>query len=1067
MDDILKSEIFIVVYEQKDGVSFEEFGGLFRQIHGYYLNLSKYGYSSLRSLLNDMKDLVEIKITKGHQMIRCKSPSRHHVVVSHGNMVPGLSSALPSSGPSPDPVVRKTDQEQLTQNRVKVNSTNSATGKKDKEKPKHTCSPPVKNTSPAVNHKNSPLPVKCGITSNVKTATNNMTTNSSSFCLQVNSTNSASGETSKEKPKPSCNIPSKNTNPAVNDKKRPLPVKWGIRSNEKTATKNKTTNSSSFSLQVNSTNSASGTISKEKPKPSCNIPSKNTNPAVNLKNSPQLVKCGFSSNEKTATKNEITNSHRLSGLSISKPLLASPAGNVAATSDATRTNNVSETRQESNYTFSNPTLKINVTHLQNNRSANAGAIENKVFTATSGPNKNADLLPTPKMPAKFSPFDFNSNLQIAQPGVPPIMSYASVCAHNINNNHFNRNGQQCTPNNVRFNIGNRVNSANVTQSHSRAEPRPSIPQSSVIKENIQGLLTEHANGLSIFQLQKIYLFKYRQPLKFRGSATLKQLLMELKDVVKTEGVGVQMLVFPAPAQNIQVTAASGDHDAALQGDVSLLTEIDSKKEVALNPHSVDSLKTQNDELQEATQLPLHDGQILASGPYQIDPMEGHITEVVKTENTQPIMQNMQRVERISSNAFHEGSPEEALSVSASDAGVLPNQINDKPQHKTPQSEQMHHQMNKSYVREEMSYLCKNVIMKDTIVTNGPSEIAPQNSYSHRIILHSSSFSFVMGQPIDGSHNKASELYLADTSSVTEQKTPYHSNNVLKGPEHSQQGLPSAKSSILVKDSKPHQLSNLYVENSEHPLLPLHNSRNTLKTNEQTEFPELQQREDFQTAKNCDLTESPPSHPRDNLQTETVLVQTEKPSSIQKDNSQIRKTVEQAAHLPLNRQEKAPNSQITNNRNVVLEASANENTPDAQTKNIPEKKSQQEASLSPHTNDLGDGENTHSQYVHDTEQATHMSSHVHKVPDTHQSETKQNESTLQTKQFDEFTSPEMIPQKSLLTPRQEIADPFQNIPTQPVISVAQSELPNNLDCITDQEDNNKTWQSSQEAACCIL
>lgn len=106
MDEVLKSEIFLVIYEKEEGVSLEEFAGLFRQVHGYNFNLSKYGYSSLKKLLNDMNDLVELKTINSQHVVRCRSPSRHHVVVSEGNnsfqgneQVLGVPSS--SSGPSP------------------------------------------------------------------------------------------------------------------------------------------------------------------------------------------------------------------------------------------------------------------------------------------------------------------------------------------------------------------------------------------------------------------------------------------------------------------------------------------------------------------------------------------------------------------------------------------------------------------------------------------------------------------------------------------------------------------------------------------------------------------------------------------------------------------------------------------------------------------------------------------------------------------------------------------------------------------------------------------------------
>ncbi|XP_078511079.1 uncharacterized protein LOC144770438 isoform X5 [Lissotriton helveticus] len=59
-DPILKEEILGMLLLRPQGITFGEFAGVFRQTHGYKLRLAKYGYSSLRSLLDDMKDLVMV-----------------------------------------------------------------------------------------------------------------------------------------------------------------------------------------------------------------------------------------------------------------------------------------------------------------------------------------------------------------------------------------------------------------------------------------------------------------------------------------------------------------------------------------------------------------------------------------------------------------------------------------------------------------------------------------------------------------------------------------------------------------------------------------------------------------------------------------------------------------------------------------------------------------------------------------------------------------------------------------------------------------------------------------------
>ncbi|XP_069804399.1 uncharacterized protein [Dendropsophus ebraccatus] len=924
MDDILKSEIFIVVYGKKDGVSFEEFGGLFRQVHGYNLNLLNYGYRSLRSLLQDMKELVEIKFVNGQHIIKCKLPSKHHVVVSEGNnslqaneQVSGLSEFLPSCGPSPGPVGKKAEQTQPAhpkQNYVKVNSTNAATGKMSKKTPNPSSSTPAKKTDP-----------------------------------KVNNTNFATGKMSKRPPKSTCPTPAKPTGPKVSHIKSPQPIKGGLSLNKVAVTINKTNNNHGLSAS---------------PKPP-----------------------------------------------MSKPQHASPAGNVAAAAAATRTNNLSISRQESHPRSSNPASSTNLKPFQGNRPASTRVVETKPFSATSGPARKPGLLPIPQTLLNSNVFDSNYMPQVTQSAILSNMSYASALTSNMSRSHFNHNEPQYAPNNTRFNLGTSVYSTNVTHPHSRTEGRTPIQPNSVIKENIKELLTQHNNGLSIFQLQKMYLFMFEQPLKFRGSATLKQLLMELKDVVKTEGVGVQMVVSPVSVENSQTTAANGDHDAVLH-------------------------------IAGSRQLSPHDDQILASRQHEMDPAEEHITQVVNTENYQPTLQSMQKAKETSFNLHQEEFPRLELSVPAPD--VIPNQIHKKTQYKLPQSVQMHRQMNKSHGQEEMTSVCKNVIMKDAATTNGPSQIALQDLNSHRVILHSSGFSFVMGQPIDGPNNKA--------SSVSEQDTPYDSNNMLEVPEHLLQILPNAQSSMLLLDTKPHEFSRFRVENPERLRLQPDNTKKTMKTDERTKSPTL-----HQTANNCDFPENT-SHCRDSFQTKTVPVQTLTPSSAQpKNNSQIRNNVEQTVSSSPNKQGLDTQSQNTNNMSVLLNASSNEKAPDAQTKNVTKKTTQEEESVSPHTNDQ-DKANAQDIYVHGTEKATHMSPGVHE-----DSKAKQHKFIVQTKQFDEFNTPEMIPQNGFLTSRQEIVGPIQDVPKQPKTSVAQSRLQNHLDSPTQQKASVSPQTNDQDKA----
>ncbi|XP_044137489.1 uncharacterized protein LOC122928576 isoform X2 [Bufo gargarizans] len=1139
MNEILKSEIFIVIYGKNEGVSFEEFGGLFRQVHGYYLNLSHYGYSSLRELLKDMNDLVEVKTIKGQHMMRCKSPSRHHVVVSYGNNSPQAKEQisdvsnipLPSSGHSSGPVVSKSVQSQptsLQQNHLKINKTSSARRKESKETSTSKSCLPAKNPDPAFSH------------------TKNLT--------------------------------------------------------EKTAT---------------------------------------------------IIKCtkdhGVSASLKSPTSNLVH---------------ARPSANVPVAAGAAKSNNISKKIHKSHFKPTNPKSVTKLTLFQNVRSTNPKVIESVECFSRTVLEVRSDV------------------------------TYASICANNVQKSQVYQNGQQFNRNNLTFNVGTRVNSTNATQSYPRVETRASVHSNCVIKENIQLLLNQRDGGISVFQLQKLYLFQFGQPLKFRGSTTLKQLLLELKDVVKIEGVGVQMLVFPVPVETHPTNAAAiGDSDAALKGAASLFTKKDIQQEIVSNPYSSNSFKRQNEKLQDDAQLPFH--------YEQINTIKGHITKVVKIDDKpstqQKILENLPHERYIKSSgeelsvpatdirvvpkyinqkpqhkvppsaqehhqknqssnqdklsclvenahalnvkslgeelsvpatetrflpkyitqkpqhkvppsaqehhqinqssnqdelsylvknahALNVKSLGEELSVPATDTRVLPKYINEKPQHKVPPSAQEHHQINQSSIQDERSYLGKNahalyvkslgeelsvpatdeivspnqitekpqhkalpsaqephqinqssnqekisylgknahafyvksleelsvlatdervspnhihkkpqhkappsvqehhqiyksrdqnemyldknVVLKGETTKDGSSQNVPEDSSLPHFILHSSGFSFVMEQ--NRSQAKESEINLPDAvSPLTEQKIPYHSNNMLKGPEHSTQLLSNA--SMILQDTKPYQVSFLPIKDTDNLPLQSHNSINTMKTCGQTEPPALQPLGDFQKVNNCNIhhhPEHPPSHSRESLQTKTVHVQIEKPSPIHKKHENKTK-VKKEAVLSSNSEETPSNSQIINNFNNFSNVSSNEKAANIQPKNVIEKTLQWEASFSPPTNDL-DKDNAHDLNADGTEQTALMSSDVHKADNIHTSEREQDPSTLQTKQVDEFKTAESIVQTSLLSsrPREEIVDTPKNISQHHTISAAQSELQNNFESILEQEDMN-TWQTSQAQVCCIL
>ncbi|XP_069093469.1 uncharacterized protein [Pleurodeles waltl] len=82
LDPILKDEILVVLLQQPRGVAFGEFAGLFHRTHGYQFKLCRHGFTSLRALLDEMIDLVDVSEDPVDPLIKCKR--RHHYVFIGG-----------------------------------------------------------------------------------------------------------------------------------------------------------------------------------------------------------------------------------------------------------------------------------------------------------------------------------------------------------------------------------------------------------------------------------------------------------------------------------------------------------------------------------------------------------------------------------------------------------------------------------------------------------------------------------------------------------------------------------------------------------------------------------------------------------------------------------------------------------------------------------------------------------------------------------------------------------------------------------------------------------------------
>ncbi|XP_069493568.1 uncharacterized protein [Ambystoma mexicanum] len=105
MDHILESEMLVVALQTPGGLSFGDFRRLFQSTHGYPLVLSRYGYSSLQRLFDDMRDqLVVVEEADQEPLIKCKCLARHRYLFlgeKELSSEEGLKSAVVLGPPSP------------------------------------------------------------------------------------------------------------------------------------------------------------------------------------------------------------------------------------------------------------------------------------------------------------------------------------------------------------------------------------------------------------------------------------------------------------------------------------------------------------------------------------------------------------------------------------------------------------------------------------------------------------------------------------------------------------------------------------------------------------------------------------------------------------------------------------------------------------------------------------------------------------------------------------------------------------------------------------------------------
>ncbi|XP_075047557.1 uncharacterized protein LOC142107832 isoform X2 [Mixophyes fleayi] len=623
----------------------------------------------------------------------------------------------------------------------------------------------------------------------VSTSHHAQPSSSQEYHKKVNCTDTT-GKKSEECTKSKDLLSTNSTFPAASHEINPQSVNSECSSNLEKAKSNNTDKSSKSATSLGSTSNKPEQLTK--PKLASSLGSSSSSGSSNCPQSVPKPKVALNS---TSGFSSSTNS----GPST-RPKTARSTNNKISTNIAIK-----------NLKSASPILK---THSRSKKNASSNCPRTATSSArptTTGPSHKLTIIPNNRFPFKNSSSNLiNTNQKVPQEIRPkvsyaaavrlPNVSYAAVCTNGVNTNQFNQNGQQFVTNNRQLNM----HTTNVIQSKPRVEPS-GVMTSSIVKQNIQALLKLHTNGLSVFQLQKIYLFTFRQPIARKGLHSMKQILLGLKDVVKMQGVGVQMLVFPLPAEDIPSIAANG----YLDNVDSLYAKEDYKKDVVSTTPSV-SLNKKESTQQQTVSLPLYNDQSSSSGmehtggPFTNGNLEqpGHkLQNNQNGENGDKINLTLTGLGNLTGNSYtkqvmcsktveepshlrmdqeldyekrpalpqnfkflskpRQGSYQQSQGQACSGNFVeRPTEMvcdlfppenvrhyhtNETVHHIEPPSIQKHQQMHQKHSQAETSFSQTNQGMQKANTNNGPEQNASQSSYLPQFILHSSGFSIVPGE----------------------------------------------------------------------------------------------------------------------------------------------------------------------------------------------------------------------------------------------------------------------------------------------------------------------------------
>ncbi|KAM4651623.1 uncharacterized protein O3C94_014025 [Discoglossus pictus] len=544
MDEILRSEIIIVLEQKNEVVTFEEFAGLFHQTHGYQFQLSNYGYKSLKALLEDMKDLVVLEETFRGQVIKCRPSYKVTALFISGNSASQADVSVVSGdqkSPSSDPVLTNKTKNDLRKHKVAHLQPGCAMAKPQDNKPSVITTPTHEQLLSISEKKITHSGVNLFPLQKCNSSTENPDENKTgkpvsqspaSNTLPTNCTNNLKDGNKSPSSSNSCSTTQKLDVAAVIRHILTINNKgMGIKKMRKLILENHKVDLDKYSQSCG----YSDALSMLKQMPDIEL---RKDKIAQLRQDCAMNKPQHNKPSETlcvAQKHGICNVVNIKQNNWTPKTFLLPHPYKSITTNvppSTRTKEL-KTKKEA--------IKPSVQR------------ETKNKPIQNWPKPNTRMMSVPyTLIDKKQYLPGNQNVQVADSKVKPNMTYAQASINNI------RVTQRALPASPMRNANPNVHMVHPTHVHPRTE-HTKVSINLTIKENIKNVLKRHTNGISLFQLQKFYMFIVGNPMSLSGYSSVKQLLMEMSDVVKMQGLGVQTLVYPISSAAVP-TLTSVDQD---------------------------------------------------------------------------------------------------------------------------------------------------------------------------------------------------------------------------------------------------------------------------------------------------------------------------------------------------------------------------------------------------------------------------------------------------------------------------------------------------------------------------